>query len=177
MMSSFSFCYNVFNSFHFFFISICKIHHLWNMAKNFIYRDFPYFCIDDFKVVCCRFIVYRKGFKVGSPTLFRWYVHFPYYSWPFMTLATDDLWKHCRQMRNSSKSYYLLFRSFSKFWSSLLICCTCIVKQILTPYINPLPHIDAFCSRWLLNTYWQKRKLLKMSFSLYHNFFNSIKNV
>ena len=30
---------------------------------NFIYRKFPYFCLDVFKVVCCRFSVNGKGFN------------------------------------------------------------------------------------------------------------------
>ena len=28
---------------------------------TFTYRELPYFCLNDFKVVCCRFVVREKG--------------------------------------------------------------------------------------------------------------------
>ena len=45
--SNLSFCYNVFNFF--------------SSNYTFIFGDFPWFCLDVFKVVCCGFVVCGKG--------------------------------------------------------------------------------------------------------------------
>ena len=74
---------------------------------------------------------------------------------PFATMFTT----HC-------SNFTFINGDFQYFWLDDFKYVCCIFVVCWEVIINPFPHIDAFwrlCSRQLLKTLWQKKKLLKTS--------------